>query len=68
LNKASPSGLGHVRYGLHRHKLAIALANKLARIAWSILRHEGFRYPSRYRGDLALSTEFAIEKVHGTDR
>ncbi len=24
---------------LHRHKLAIALANKLARIAWSVLRH-----------------------------
>ena len=25
---------------LHRHKLAIALANKLARIAWSVLRYE----------------------------
>lgn len=25
---------------LHRNKLAIALANKLARIAWSVLRHE----------------------------
>ena len=25
---------------LHRHKLAIALANKLARIAWSVLRHD----------------------------
>jgi transposase len=25
---------------LHRNKLAIALANKLARIAWSVLRHD----------------------------
>jgi transposase len=25
---------------LNRHKLAIALANKLARIAWSVLRHD----------------------------
>jgi len=25
---------------LHRHKLVIALANKLARIAWSVLRHD----------------------------
>ena len=25
---------------LHRHKLAIALANKFARIAWSVLRHD----------------------------
>jgi transposase len=25
---------------LHRNKLATALANKLARIAWSVLRHE----------------------------
>jgi hypothetical protein len=25
---------------LHRHKLAVALANKLARIAWSVLRHD----------------------------
>ena len=24
---------------MHRNKLAIALANKLARIAWSVLRH-----------------------------
>ena len=25
---------------LHRHKLAVALANKLARVAWSVLRHD----------------------------
>ena len=25
---------------LHRHKLAVALANTLARIAWSVLRHD----------------------------
>jgi transposase len=25
---------------LHRHKLAVALANKLARIAWSVLRND----------------------------
>jgi hypothetical protein len=24
---------------MHKHKLAVALANKLARIAWSVLRH-----------------------------
>jgi hypothetical protein len=51
---------------LHRHKLAIALANKLARIAWGVLRH-GLRHTPQDRGDLALSTEFAIEKMHGTD-
>jgi hypothetical protein len=25
---------------MHRHKLAVALANKLAHIAWSVLRHD----------------------------
>jgi len=25
---------------LHRNKLAVALANKLARITWSVLRHD----------------------------
>jgi transposase len=24
---------------MHKHKLAVALANKLARIAWSVLRY-----------------------------
>jgi len=32
LQKAAPR--------LHRNKLATALANKLARIAWSVLRYE----------------------------
>ena len=31
---------------LHRHVLATALANKLARIAWTVL-HEGRRYEPR---------------------
>ena len=32
---------------LHRNKLAVALANKLARIAWSVLRNDkSLRYPS----------------------
>jgi transposase len=33
---------------LHRNKLATALANKLARIAWSVLRHEKMFDASRY--------------------
>ena len=56
---------------LHRNKLATALANKLARIAWSVLRNEKAfdAHPSRGDGDLnALIHEFATEKMHGTDR
>ena len=37
---------------MNRHKLAIALANKLARIAWSMLRH-GTRFDQR--GDAAMA-------------
>jgi transposase len=34
---------------LHRHKLAIALANKLARIAWGVLRPRPSTHTSRSR-------------------
>jgi transposase len=35
----SSAGLKAAQPRLHRNKLATALANKLARIAWSVLRH-----------------------------
>ena len=55
---------------LHRNKLAVALANKLARIAGSVLRHDNsLRYPPRDSSDLGRPlTKFAIEEMHGTDR
>jgi transposase len=33
---------------LHKNKLAVALANKLARIAWSVLRH-GTSFDNKFR-------------------
>ena len=40
---------------MHRNKLATALANKLARIAWSVLRHDRAfdAHRSRSHGDLS---------------
>jgi transposase len=49
---------------LHRNKLATALANKLARIAWSVLRHERAFDAQRE----AAAMEFRDwERQHGTD-
>jgi transposase len=52
---------------LHRNKLAVALANKLAE---RTAQRQSLRYSSRGGGDLtaAVSTKFAIEDLHGTDR
>jgi transposase len=37
---------------MHQNKLAVALANKLARMAWSVLRH-GTRFDER--GDATMA-------------
>jgi hypothetical protein len=52
---------------LHSNKLAVALANKLARIAWSVLRNDK-TFDGSSDLTAAVSTKFAIEDLHGTDR
>lgn len=51
---------------LHRNKLATALANKLAWIAWSILRNENTLDAPRYESEPYPSSR--QRKMHGTDR
>jgi hypothetical protein len=54
---------------LHRNKLATALANKLARIAWIILRNETtFDCPHHEVIAIKTLSKFATVKAHGTDR
>ena len=54
---------------LHKNKLAVALANKLAHHLERTTPRQAFRYPPRgRRKPAAASIELAIEELHGTDR